>query len=197
VTGEPVDAVIVGGRANDEFSARTTISDSRFLGGRRNVVSVVGAIGLRFERNVVSGGNDTYPSPTGGNPGAGIDIEPNGRGDPVLDVELRDNTIADNAGPGILLALTNHQGLPVLADGLRIVGNRILRNGTRSTPPQHGGIVVNGGQDAGGGRLLVAANEIAGNRHAAISLRWDVGLEVEQRDNRISGAIRRQLSRPE
>jgi hypothetical protein len=124
-------------------------------------------------------------------------VEPNGRGDPILDVEIRDNTIAENAGPGILFALTNHQGLPVLADGIRVTGNRIVRNGTRDTPPQHGGLVFNGGQDAGGGRVLVSGNEIGGNRHAAIAIRWDVELEIEQRDNRVAGAVRRLKTRPE
>ena len=200
VTGAPVDALYIGGRGNDNYAARVNVSDSRFVGGRRNVVSIVGAIDVTFERNVVTGGTDTYevaPGRAWGNPAAGIDVEPGGRGTPILGLRIRDNEIVENAGPGILVACTNHHGLPVLADGIEIVGNKILRNGTRATPPQHGGIVFNGGQDAGGGRVLVEGNDIAGNRHAAISVRWDVNLTIEQRNNRILGAVRFQRTVPE
>ena len=200
VTGAPVDALYIGGRGNDNYAARVSVTDSRFLAGRRNVVSIVGAIGVEFARNVVSGGTDTYevaPGRAWGNPAAGIDIEPGGRGTPILDVRIADNEIVENAGPGILVVCTNYQGLPVLADGIDILRNRILRNGTRATPPQHGGIVFNGGQDEGGGHVLVEANEIAGNRYAALSVRWDVNFEIEQRNNRIAGAVRVQRLRPE
>ena len=44
VGGAPIDALYIGGRANDGFAARVTVTDSRFVGGRRNVVSVVGAL---------------------------------------------------------------------------------------------------------------------------------------------------------
>jgi len=82
--------------------------------------------------------------------------------------------------------LSTNQGLPVLGSQVEIVGNQILRNGRKSTPPQHGGIVVNGGQDSGGGRLLVERNVINGNRGAAIQGRADVSL-VEERENVLDG----------
>ncbi len=191
VTGAPIDALYVGGRANDGFAARVSVTDSRFLAGRRNVVSVVGGIGVSLERNVISGGTDTYPSNghPWGNPAAGIDVEPGGRGAPILGLRIADNEIVDNAGPGILVALSNHQGLPVLADGIEIAGNRILRNGTKPTPPQHGGIVFNGGQDTGGGHVLLEQNVITGNRDAALLVRWDVNLAIEQRGNRLEGRV--------
>jgi hypothetical protein len=75
VTGAPIDAVYVGGRANEGFAARVLISDSRLRGGRRNVVSVVGGIDVRIVGNEISGGTDTYPSAPGrpwGNPAAGL-----------------------------------------------------------------------------------------------------------------------------
>lgn len=190
VSGAPIDAVIVGGRANDGFAARVSITDSRLLAGRRNVLSAVGAVDLRIERNVISGASDTYESNPGrpwGNPAAGIDLEPGGRGSPALGVRIADNEIVDNAGPGILLALSTNWGRPVLGDAIEIVGNRILRNGLKPTPPQHGGIVFNGGQDEGGGRVLVENNVISGNRGAALQGRWDVNLAIDQRGNDLSG----------
>jgi Right handed beta helix region len=190
VTGTPIDAVYIGGRANDGFASRVLISDSRLRGGRRNVVSIVGAIDVRILGNEISGGSDTYPSAPGrpwGNPAAGIDIEPGGRGAPTLGVRIADNLIADNAGPGILLALSTNEGLPVLGSQIEIVGNRILRNGLKATPPQHGGIVFNGGQDGGGGRVAVERNVIRGNRGAALQGRADVTLVIDERDNDIGG----------
>jgi Right handed beta helix region len=199
VGGAPIDALYIGGRANDGFAARVTVTDSRFVGGRRNVVSVVGALDVRLERNVITGGTDTYPTGGGrtwGNPAAGIDVEPGGRGAPTLGVRIADNEIVENAGPGILLALSTNQGLPIVGSGVEIVGNRIQRNGTRATPPQHGGIVVNGGQQIGGGRVLVERNVIAGNRGSALLARYDVNLELELRDNQLDGRVRFQRTEP-
>jgi hypothetical protein len=198
VSGAPKDALYVGGRANDGFAARVSVTDSRFLGGRRNVVSATGVIDLRLERNVISGGTDTYESNPGrpyGNPAAGIDLEPGGRGAPALVVRIADNRIVDNAGPGILLALSTNAGLPVLGSQIEIVGNEIRGNGRKTSPPQQGGIVVNGGQDAGGGRLLVADNVIEGNRGGALVGRPDVNLVIEERGNRMQGGIFLQRAR--
>jgi hypothetical protein len=47
--------------------------------------------------------------------------------------------------------------------------------------------VFNGGQDAGGGRVLVERNVISGNRGAALQGRADVNLVIEQRDNDLRG----------
>jgi hypothetical protein len=190
VGGAPIDALYIGGRANDGFSARVSVTDSRFLGGRRNVVSIVGAIDVDLERNEITSGTDTYPVAPGrnyGNPAAGIDVEPGGRGSPVLGLRIANNTIADNAGPGILLALSTNRGLPVLGSEIEIVGNKILRNGQKAAPPQHGGIVFNGGQDGGGGRVLVQGNVISGNRGAALQGRPDVNLVIVELENDLTG----------
>jgi hypothetical protein len=192
VTGAPIDALYIGGRANDGYAGRIAVTDSRFLAGRRNVVSIVGGIEVRLERNVISGGSDTYPTAPGrpwGNPGAGIDVEPGGRGLPIIGIRIAENTIEDNAGPGILLALSTNRGIPVFGTGIEIVGNKILRNGRKGTPPQHGGIVFNGGQDRGGGRVLVQGNVISGNRGAALQGRPDVNLVIVELDNDLSGNL--------
>jgi hypothetical protein len=192
VSGAPKDALYVGGRGNDGFAARVSVTDSRFLGGRRNVISATGVIDLRLEHNVISGGTDTWESNPGrpyGNPAAGIDVEPGQRGAPALTLRIAENRIIDNAGPGILLALSTNSGLPVLGSQIEIVGNEIRGNGRKATPPQHGGIVINGGQDAGGGRLLVADNVIAENRGGALVGRPDVNLVIEERGNRLLGGV--------
>jgi hypothetical protein len=191
VSGAPIDAVAIGGRANgNEYAARVTIDRCRFLAGTRNVVSATGVIGLTIERSRITGASDTYPGSTGrpsGNPAAGIDLEPGGRGSPLLDVTISRNTIDRNAGPGILAALSTNIGRPVIASRISIVRNRILDNGRKPTPPQRGGIVFNGGQDRGGGRVVVARNVIRGNHGAGIQGRGDVNLRIEAWGNDLRG----------
>ena len=171
VEGEPIDALEIGGRSH-EPARDVTVLRSRLLGGRRNVLSVVSAVGVRIERSVLSGSSDDYAPPgaasSTGNPSAGIDIEPNGRVDPVVDVRVEHNLIERNAGPGILLALSTDTGLPFRATGFVITGNRILDNGVAKTPPQQGGIAFQGGQSDGGGFAVVTGNVIEGNAGAGL-----------------------------
>ena len=100
VSGSPVDAITIGGRANGSgYAGRIAILESTLSGGMRNVVSATGVIGLRIERNKISGARDVPP----GQPGAGIDIEPDHRGAPTIDVSIARYTIVDNAGPGLIV----------------------------------------------------------------------------------------------
>src|SRR5205085_7745865 len=110
VEGNPIDALLVGGRANGEgYSSNVVVRDSSFTGGTRNVVSVTAVQGLAIENCLVTGADDTNFLPeTGhayGNPAAGIDVEPNSPDDPIAGVRITGNRIQGNAGPGILLAL--------------------------------------------------------------------------------------------
>src|SRR5438067_3594825 len=99
VTGAPVDAVIVGGRANgDAYAGRVSIARCNLAGATRNVLSATAVIGLRVVDSRIIGAT--------GSPGAGIDLEPGGRGSPALDVRFERNTISANGGPGILLAFS-------------------------------------------------------------------------------------------
>jgi Right handed beta helix region len=161
VSGSPVDAITVGGRANGSgYAGRVAIVDSTLSGAMRNVVSATGVISLRIERNRIFGARDLPP----GQPAAGIDVEPDHRGAPTLDVSIARNTIVDNAGPGIVVSLDSNRGLPVIASQVRIDRNKVLRNGRKQTPPQLAGIVLNGGQDRGGARLVLTNNVVRGNR---------------------------------
>src|SRR5436853_226703 len=113
------------------YASRVRILHCHLVGGGRNVISAVSFIDLRIEDNTISGATNGYrPGPgEGGNPSAGIDVEPNSRGELALDLRIAHNTIADDAGPGILLALSSVSGLPLNANRIEIVGNHILRNG--------------------------------------------------------------------
>ena len=161
VEGNPVDALLVGGRANGEgYSSNVTIRDSSFTGGTRNVVSVTAVQGLTIQSCLLSGADDTNFLPeTGhayGNPAAGIDVEPNSPGDPITGVRITGNRIEGNAGPGILLAL---QPGPAVAPSIEISGNTITGNGLKPTPPVLGGIVAPAGQPG----VTIGSNVIGQN----------------------------------
>ncbi len=173
VEGSPIDALLVGGRANGEGFARTvSVTDSQLSGGMRNVVSVTGVVGLTLERNLITAASDTNPLEDGGqafgNPSAGVDLEPDTPGSPILDVRIAGNEISANAGPGLLFALETNAGLPTQADRIEVVGNRIVDNGRKATPPVQGGIVFAGGQADGQGHALVTGNVIRGNQGAGV-----------------------------
>jgi hypothetical protein len=157
VDGDPIDSVLVGGRTTGEgYSSDVSILDSSFTAGRRNVVSVTSVRGLTIERCVITGASDTnFLAETGrtwGNPAAGIDVEPNSPSDPIVDVRIAGNRIERNAGPGVLLALSQQ---PTEAASVEIVDNWIAENGLKPTPPQRGAIVVTGDQHG----LTIARNE--------------------------------------
>jgi len=183
IGGAPKDDVTISGRANGNFySGDNAVLDSTLSGAARNAISVTGAIGLRIERNVIEGVRDSPP----GQPAAGIDIEPDTRDRPAWDVHIVGNTIQDNAGPGILLELEPNEGPAIIATGLEISGNTIVRNALKPTPPKRAGIVLAGGQDGGGGTLALKNNVIRGNGGPGI-LETHFSLRVDASGNDVSG----------
>jgi hypothetical protein len=98
-----------------------------------------------------------------GQPAAGIDVEPDYRDQPTLDVRIVHNTIQDNAGSGILLPLDTNGGPSVIASGFVISGNTIARNCRQETPSVRAGIAISGGQDGGQGTLALTNNVIRDN----------------------------------
>ncbi len=188
VTGAPVDDILVGERANgDGYTSRVKIDHCRLEGGGRNVVSAVAFLNLRIEHSTLAGASNGYRGAPveGGNPSAGIDVEPNKRGNLMLGLVVAHNVIRDNAGPGILFALVSSTGLPLNSDRFSVVGNKILRNG-KSDRAEHGGIVFYGGQADGRGRATVSGNVISGNRGAAL-VGWKMTMTVDAHDNDLRG----------
>lgn len=160
IGGAPKDDVTIGGRGNgNSYAGDVSIRDSTLSGATRNAISATAVIGLRVERNTIVGVTDSPP----GQPAAGIDVEPDDRGQPALDVHIADNTIRDNAGPGILLELESNDGPAVVATELEISGNTIVQNALKRSPPKRAGVVLAGGEDGGRGTLVLANNVIRGN----------------------------------
>ena len=183
IGGVPKDDVTISGRANgNSYAGDVAVLDSTLRGAARNAISVTGAIGLRIERNTIQGVRDSPP----GQPAAGIDIEPDTRDRPASDLHIVGNTIEDNAGPGILLELEPNEGPAVLATGIEISGNTIVRNALRPSPPKRAGIVLAGGQDGGAGTLILKNNVIHDNGGPGI-LEAHFLLQVDASGNDVTG----------
>jgi hypothetical protein len=183
IGGSPKDDVTISGRANgNSYAGRISILDCTLSGATRNAISATAVIGLRVERNTIQGVQDSPP----GQPAAGIDIEPDDRGQPALDVHIVGNTIQDNAGPGLLLELQPNEGPAVVATTLEISGNTIVRNSLKTTPPKRAGIVLAGGEDGDGGALILNGNVVRGNGGPGI-LGSNLKLHVQASGNDLGG----------
>jgi len=160
IGGAPKDNITISGRANgNSYAGSISVLDSTLTGASRNAISATAVIGLRIEGNTIQGVRDSPP----GQPAAGIDVEPDDRGQPAFGVRIVRNTIQDNAGPGILLELEPNDGPAVLATALEISGNLVVRNSRKPTPPKRAGIVLAGGQDGGDGTLILDNNVVRDN----------------------------------
>jgi hypothetical protein len=183
IGGSPKDDITISGRGNgNSYAGSVSVVDSSLSGATRNAISATAVIELRIERNTIVGVRDSPP----GQPAAGIDIEPDDRGQPALDVHIVGNTIQDNAGPGIMLELEPNDGPAVVSTALEIRGNTIVRNSTQRTPPKRGGIVLAGGQDGDEGTLVLRDNVIRGNGGPGI-LKSRFRLVLDSAGNDVSG----------
>jgi hypothetical protein len=171
IQGAPFDAVLVTPRANGRgYAGPVTIKNGKFVAARRNGISVVGAIGVTIDSNTISGaGNASSLGPLGPQlvaetgPWAGIDVEPNVFTYPIRDVTISRNTITDNGGSGVLLALSTNEALPTVADLITVTENTISNNAKNYGPFLRGGICIQGGQANGLGQLAVTSNTITDN----------------------------------
>ena len=152
--------MLIGGRGNgNDYTGNVAVLDSTLSGAKRNAISAFGVIGLRIERNTILGVRDSPP----GQPAAGIDVEPDDRGQPTLGVQVLQNSIHDNAGPGILFELDSNSGPAMIATELEIRNNTVVRNSLAHPPPKRAGIVIAGGEDGGQGTLALTGNVVHDN----------------------------------
>jgi Right handed beta helix region len=180
IGGEPKDDVLIGGRANGNgYAADVSVLDSTLTGAGRNGITAFGVVGLHVERNTISGVRDE----PAGQPAAGIDVEPDDRGQPTLDLHIVRNTISDNAGPGVLLELDTNSGPAVIADGLELSGNTIVRNAHKRTPPKRAGVIIAGGQDLQPGIVVFQDNSVRDNGGPGVlALRLKVVIHAARND---------------
>ncbi|TML28423.1 MAG: right-handed parallel beta-helix repeat-containing protein [Actinobacteria bacterium] len=147
IDGAPLNDVLIGSGAVGAGSPiiRVSLTDSTLRGAQRDAVLAYGPVGLRVEGNTVTRAG-----------GTGIHIKAADRGQPVLDTHVVRNTIADARGSGVFVDLAPPNGVVLLAKGIEVAGNRILRNAG-------GGIVI-----AGKGEVALSGNVLAGNRGRAV-----------------------------
>src|SRR5581483_961340 len=176
VDGAPTNDVAVGS-ATAGATERVTISNSTLRGGRRNVLTAIATIGLRIEHDVLAGGA-----------GNGLVLRAGARGLPVLDVDASGNTITGNAGAGVLLDLEPPDGLPVLADGIRLAQNTVTGNARRAPARLRAGIVIRGGQRDGRGVVALEGNAVHGNAGAAV-LERDLRERIAATSNTLVGGV--------
>jgi hypothetical protein len=147
IDGAPLNDVLIGSGAVGAGSpiVRVSLTDSTLRGAQRDAVLAYGPVGLRVEGNTVIRAR-----------GTGVHIKAADRGQPVLDTHVVRNTIADGRGSGVFVDLAPPNGVVLLAKGIEVAGNRILRNAG-------GGIVI-----AGKGDVALSGNVLAGNRGRAV-----------------------------
>lgn len=164
VEGVPLDGISITGRSNGlGYAGPVTIRNSVIRGAQRNGISVINAVGVTIAWNEISGvGTIGMTNPELG-PWAGIDVEPDETSQRIKRLAIRHNTISDNAGAGVMLALVTRNGWPGIADQITLSENTITRNGVLSGGYLRGGVCLQGGQSDGLGSLSLIGNEIAGN----------------------------------
>ena len=183
IEGFPRDDVLVGGRANGNgYTGNVAVLNSTLSGAKRNAISAFGVIDLRVEGSTIEGVRDSPP----GQPAAGIDVEPDDRGQPTLGVRILHNTFEDNAGPGILFELESNSGNAMLASDLEVRNNTVVRNALAHTPPKRAGIIVAGGEDGGQGTLALTGNVVHDNGGPGI-LMLRLELVVQASGNDVAG----------
>ena len=145
IEGAPLSGILVGGPG--VMTERVTVEDTLVRGAQRDGIDVYGPIDLQVARNTVLRSGR-----------AGIHIRASNRGQPVVDAHVIGNTVADNAAAGIFVDLDPATRAPLLADGIEVSGNRLLRNARGIRGAMRGGIVVAGAAD-----VALAGNTFAGN----------------------------------
>ena len=195
IEGAPLDAIQVTGRANGSSctcASQVAITNTRVSAGRRNGISIVSGIGVTLDSNVIQGaGNQTLlagASVADTGQWAGIDIEPDLSFMPIKDVTVKRNTISNNGGAGVLLALDLNGTLPDTADQIVFDANTITSNGFGSGSFLHGGVCLQGGQAGGNGHLSVTNNQITNNNgYGLCTTDSPLRMQVTLSGNTVSG----------
>ncbi len=94
------DGIYIGATANLPYCEDMVIRDVVCHDNHRQGISVIGAVNLLIENCVLSNTDGTAPR-------AGIDLEPNGPKEKLVNVVVRNCRMENNAGAGILLYLKN------------------------------------------------------------------------------------------
>ena len=92
------DGIYLGATKEQPWCADVTIRNVVCSNHHRQGISVISAVNLLIENCTLTGTSGTAPQ-------AGIDLEPNGENEKMTNVVVRNCTMANNAGAGILVYL--------------------------------------------------------------------------------------------
>lgn len=92
------DGIYLGATDKQPWCADVIIRDVQCRNHHRQGISVISAVNLLIENCTLTGTRGTAPQ-------AGIDLEPNSENEKMTNVVVRNCTMADNAGAGILVYL--------------------------------------------------------------------------------------------
>jgi hypothetical protein len=92
------DGIYIGATSKQPFCEDVVIRDATCHDHHRQGISVISAVNLLIENCILSGTGGTAPE-------AGIDFEPNSPGERLKNCVVRNCTMADNTGAGILVYL--------------------------------------------------------------------------------------------
>src|SRR5262249_44901782 len=103
-------------------ASNVTVTNCVFDSNFRDGGSIIGTL------NHINITNNQFTNTNGTLPQAGVDIEPNYPGDYLLDVNLTDNVMSNNAGDGLAISLwtLNNTSQPV---GITVTRNHSDHNG--------------------------------------------------------------------
>lgn len=172
IEGAPFDGITMTGRANGSAcscASQVQITNNTVSGALRNGVSIASAVGVTIDSNTITGSGSAGSSCVGctTGPWAGIDLEPDLSFYPITQITISRNTISDNGGAGILLALfgesSGQNWYPAQADQIVLDRNTINHNAWGSGSFLHGGACLAGGQADGKGHLGVTNDTITNN----------------------------------
>jgi hypothetical protein len=123
-------------------STNVTIEDSIFDNNRRQGSSITGQVNHLFYLR------DHFTNTTGTAPQSGIDIEPNGPGDFLLDVNIQDCYTDGNAGDGLMISLW------LMTSASQPVGVTVLRHHSTGNR-RYGYVGINNDPSNAPGTILI------------------------------------------
>jgi len=130
------DGIYIGSTEESPWCEDVVIRNVTCFDNHRQGISVISAQNLLIENCVLAGTWGTAPS-------AGIDLEPNGRDERLVNCVIRNCVMENNAGAGILLYLVglSRDGQPVsiLFENCLV---RMTESADKAALPGEGGIVI-------------------------------------------------------
>jgi len=151
------DGIYIGATGENRWCEDVVIRNVTCFDNHRQGISVISAQNLLIENCILAGTWGTGPS-------AGIDLEPNGPEERLVNCVIRNCVMENNAGPGILIYLAglnrHSQPLSILFENCLV---RMSKSADKATLPGGGGLVVGAIKEDGPEGEIVFRNCVVEN----------------------------------